>query len=216
MRALHSFVFVTCAMIFALLCGQNAFAQCQPEKSPGKNTDQNATLHAKTACVDTKDPVFPLLPDSLMNAEYQTLDGHPDKLADHKGRVVLMNLWAIWCTPCRDEMPHLQQLSDKYKDKRFEVIGINIGNFDREPESPKKITGFAEQFGITYSLGQSTQTFFQEFVRVTQPKSPDVGLGSIPQTILIDRNGRLRGVYFGGSQRTVEIIASGLAKVLDE
>lgn len=55
----------------------------------------------------------------------QRLDGAPaDTLSDYRGRLVVLNLWATWCEPCRREMPHLQQLSDTLDPERFAVLGL--------------------------------------------------------------------------------------------
>ncbi len=59
------------------------------------------------------------------------LDGRPHRLADYKGQVVLINFWATWCAPCRDEMPSIQRLKEKLDGRPFVVLAVNLD----EPES---------------------------------------------------------------------------------
>lgn len=74
------------------------------------------------------------------------LDGRAHRLADYRGRVVLINFWATWCGPCRDEMPSIQRLKQKLADRPFVVLAVNLD----EPES--RIRKFLEEVKVDLTV----------------------------------------------------------------
>ena len=74
-------------------------------------------------------------PLRLPDLAFDDAEGQPKKLSDWRGRMVLVNLWATWCVPCRKEMPALDELQAKLGGTDFEVVAINIDT--RDPEKPK-------------------------------------------------------------------------------
>ena len=74
-------------------------------------------------------------PQKLPDLTFKDASGEPRKLADFKGRTVLLNLWATWCVPCRKEMPALDALQTKLGDDKFQVVAVNIDT--RNLEKPK-------------------------------------------------------------------------------
>ena len=112
------------------------------------------------------------------------LSGKSVHLSDFKGKVVLLNFFATWCPPCRDEMPSLEGLFQATKDKGFLVLGIAS-----DPEGEKVIAPFAKKYGLTFPLLLDTkkEVFNLYFV------------GKIPVTYLIDKQGRIAGMYPGAA-----------------
>jgi thiol-disulfide isomerase/thioredoxin len=106
-------------------------------------------------------------------------DGQAVTLADFKGRAVLVNLWATWCVPCRQEMPALDKLQATLGDGAFEVIAINVDN--RNPEKPK--TWLAEN-GIRHLAYYSDPS--GKLLQVMQRSGHVIGL---PTTLLVDAAG---------------------------
>jgi len=109
----------------------------------------------------------------------QTLDGNQASLADYKGKVVLLNFWATWCEPCRDEMPALQQAYDKYKEQGLVVVAANLD------ENNITIKGFINQYQLNFPI--------------LIDKGREVALdrykvGPIPTTFIIDKNGVLQSI----------------------
>jgi thiol-disulfide isomerase/thioredoxin len=115
----------------------------------------------------------------------------PAKLSDFRGRVVLMNLWATWCVPCRKEMPALDALEDKLGGPAFSVVAVNIDTGDRA--KPRK---FLDEIGVrhlAYYEDPSTNVF-QDLKRYGR------SIIGLPATVLIDRDGCELGVLAGPAE----------------
>ncbi|GAC1655046.1 MAG: TlpA disulfide reductase family protein [Vulcanimicrobiaceae bacterium] len=87
-----------------------------------------------------------LLGSPAQSFEVASLDGPVRSVWAFRGKIVVMNLWASWCPPCRAEMPDLQRLSSAYADKNVVVIGVNEG------ESPQQAGAFARSLGIRFPV----------------------------------------------------------------
>lgn len=125
------------------------------------------------------------------------LDGKQVSLSDYRGKVVLLNFWATWCTPCRAEMPDLQRTYDNLKDQGFVVLGVNIG------ERQVTAKGFARSLGITFPI-----VLDQDKV-VTLEKYK---VGPIPSSYFIDREGIIRHQFLGSMNES--FITSEVQKLL--
>ncbi|MBI5700188.1 TlpA family protein disulfide reductase [Candidatus Saganbacteria bacterium] len=104
------------------------------------------------------------------------LDGKQVMLSDHRGKVVLLNFWASWCPPCREEMPSLQKLYVKLKGRQFELLTVSV-----EDEDPVVIRAFLKKNGYTF--------------KVLHDRNGEVAsryqIYAIPTTFLLDKNGRI-------------------------
>jgi thiol-disulfide isomerase/thioredoxin len=148
------------------------------------------------------------MPANLMQASIEVLDGDNFKLEDKKGKVVLLNLWGIWCGPCIKEMPHLIEMQDKYRDKGFEIIGLNVGDENLEKESAENIRAFAEKMKLNYQLAWAEDKFYKGLLDVS--KFPGV-----PQSFLLDREGKLSEIYVGGSPKTLANMKDKVGKLVE-
>ncbi|HEX8708438.1 MAG TPA: redoxin family protein, partial [Pyrinomonadaceae bacterium] len=128
-------------MVFSLLA---AFGVSSCNSQPGDVSRGNANANAPTvkmtvnsgnpsrpadAGTPGSDPANPTanltpLPDPVLNEQFETLDGKAFKLSDLKGKVLVIDLWATWCGPCRYEVPHLVELQKEFGPRGFEVIGL--------------------------------------------------------------------------------------------
>lgn len=134
--------------------------------------------------------------------EVTHLDGRRADLDEFRGRVVVLNLWATWCIPCRDEMPELQQLHAKYAADPFDVVGISIDEGD-----VALVEGFLEEFDITYP------NFLGDGPGLTQALELYPG---VPHTLLVDAEGLIRA-YWGGRFHPFEPETTALVeRVLSE
>lgn len=147
---------------------------------------------------------YPPIPSALAKAEIKKIDDSVFKLEDKKGNVVLLNLWATWCGPCRAEMPNLIEMEDKFKDKKFEIIGLNT-----DDESVEDITKFAEDMKLNYQMAYADPSMMKELINISK-------FQGIPQSYLIDRDGNLRGVFLGGGRNVVEKMKATVEKVVNE
>ena len=110
-----------------------------------------------------------------------TLDGRQVDLRDLKGHVVLVNFWATWCDPCREEMPSFQRLRDKLKGRPFDVLTVNYG------EGAAKIQPFLERWHIDLPV----------LLDRDKEAAQAWHAGGLPMTFLVDAQGRVRHSAFG-------------------
>ncbi len=108
--------------------------------------------------------------------------GNPLKLADLKGKVVLLNFWATWCGPCRTEIPMLIELEQKYRDQGFAVVGVAM-----DDDGWSVVKPYMEKSKINYRMVLGDAMMAQHYG----------GVDSIPQTFVIDREGRVSAVHMG-------------------
>lgn len=111
------------------------------------------------------------------------LQGHTISSADLHGKVVLVDFWATWCQPCKQEMPGYQKLLDRYGAQGLAVVGFKFDTM-MDTEDPTK---FAEKIGVRYPLAVATDDLKQKFG----------GIEGLPTTMLYDREGILRQKVIG-------------------
>jgi thiol-disulfide isomerase/thioredoxin len=108
-------------------------------------------------------------------------------LQPFRGKVVLLDIWATWCGPCRVEIPGFVRLQEKYRDQGLEVIGASIDPYT-SGQGEAIVRPFMQQFGINYTIWMvNNPTAFGKY-------PPGSG---IPTTYIIDRNGRTVKMYVG-------------------
>jgi thiol-disulfide isomerase/thioredoxin len=179
-----------------------------PTGAPPTGEQANSAAADKTdAANNTDKPAseYPLLPAAVLNSEVKNLDGTTFSISDKKGKVILLNMWATWCAPCREEMPTLVRLQDTYRDKGFEVIGLNT----EENDTREKIERFAEEMKLNYTLVWADLQLQNELVKISQ-------FGGIPQSFLVDREGRLRGIFKGSGKRELAKLEEFIERTVNE
>ena len=139
---------------------------------------------------------------AVPDVAFQDGDGKPVKLSDWKGRVVLVNLWATWCAPCRKEMPDLATLQKELGSDQFEVVAISVDRKGAEASA-----AFLKETGA-----DNLRLYVEPSTRiVTDLQSP-----GLPATILIDRQGREIGRLLGpahwASPEAIALIKAALAE----
>jgi thiol-disulfide isomerase/thioredoxin len=177
------------------------------DKAAGEANNANASKEtSSSSSTSSKSSDYPQVPTSIMQAEYKGLDGATVKLEDYKGKVLLLNLWATWCGPCRKEMPHLVEMQNQYKDKGFEVIGLNT---DPDEDSEEKVKKFAEEMNLNYTLAWTAKKEYAELLKISK-------FNAIPQSFLVNREGQLLGIYTGGDLATIMKLKDHVAKTVNE
>ena len=103
------------------------------------------------------------------------------KLSEYRGQVVMVNFWATWCAPCRQEMPELNRLYEKYQRVGFVLLGVNID------DNPKAAQELGKQLGVRFPV------LFDSAKQV----SGRYDIDAMPSTLLIDRSGTVRYLHRG-------------------
>jgi thiol-disulfide isomerase/thioredoxin len=196
------FVVRNTALFIFLAIAAAGFAACGGGNSGGNSGGGNA---ANTAGTTTKNSDYPPVPAAIMQADLKGLDGGTFKLENYKGKVVLINLWATWCGPCKGEMPHLVELQNTHRDRGFEILGLDTDESDTEA----KVKSFAEEMKLNYTLGWIDEKTYNELLKIS--KFP-----GIPQSFLISREGHLLGVFTGGSPTTIAKLKDIVGKTVNE
>lgn len=134
------------------------------------------------------DQLFPVAVGSEAPAfSARTLDGAPrvKTLADYEGRVVLLNIWATWCTPCRAEMPSIQALHEAFGPDGLAVVAVSID----DAGSAEKVRAFAREFGLTFEILHDAPGAIQRAYQTT----------GVPETLLIGPDGVIRKKVIGAT-----------------
>lgn len=109
------------------------------------------------------------------------------KIGDFRGKILVLDMYATWCLPCRESIPKLVELQSRYQNDGLEVVGLNVGG----PDDRVKVGSFAQELGITYSLGFPDK-------QLTDLLMFDDS--SIPQTFVFARDGTLLQRFIGYSE----------------
>lgn len=108
--------------------------------------------------------------------------GEMVQLSDYRGRVVILDFWATWCPPCREEIPHFIALQERYSEQGVTIIGVSV-----DQGGPQTVAAFAETLQINYPLAMADNDILQAYG----------GIRGIPTTFVIDRQGRIVKKYVG-------------------
>jgi thiol-disulfide isomerase/thioredoxin len=175
-------IIITILAILTFGCGGNS----APNNQTAKAT--NATNTTNTATAPKKDSSnLPAMPSEIMQADLKTPDGKTFKLADTKDKVLLVNLWAIWCGPCKKEMPDIEKLNSEMKDK---IQAISVTAFDEDnPEA--QVKSFLKEKNFTYSQGITDAKIWDALVKASKAEA-------IPINFVLTKDGKIVKTLIGG------------------
>ena len=140
-------------------------------------------------------------PKAIPGIQFQDGAGRARSLADFRGKLVVLNIWATWCAPCREEMPALDRLQAKLGGRDFEVVALSI-----DQQGPQAVRKFLAEVGVKaleLYIDPSAQAGF---------KLATVGL---PTTLLVDREGREIGRHVGPAKWDAPEIVEGLRRMAE-
>lgn len=120
----------------------------------------------------------------VINQPLIDLSGSTRHLREWEGKVLLVNFWATWCAPCREEIPHIQQAREQYKDREFEVIGIAI---DKQQYVEEFRNALAIEYPLLLIQGDPTELLF----------SFGDEQGVLPHTAILGRTGKILVTHTG-------------------
>src|SRR5699024_1339337 len=176
--------------VFVLLlfgCSKDEKGSREQAKTVERLDPDSSPLYAATAEAQAKDFTV-----TLVNGESFTL-------SDYRGEVVLLNIWATWCAPCREETPQLVDLYNEYKDDGLLVLGVSI-----DEQGVSVVKPFMDEYGVNYPTVIDNGTIMDKY-------GPTMG---IPTTYIIGKEGSLR--YFAVGPVTKKEIEPRILKLLNE
>ena len=138
---------------------------------------------------------------SAPRGAWTQLDGRRAGLEDLRGQVVVLDFWATYCPPCREEIPHLVRLQKQFGPKGLKVVGLNVGGEEDRP----KVPDFVRQYGIQYQLADPDDDTVRLFL---------AGDDAIPQTFVLDRRGRLVRHFVGYDTEVAAELERAVAEAL--
>jgi thiol-disulfide isomerase/thioredoxin len=130
--------------------------------------------------------------EDAFNTPIFKLDGGTFKLADFKGKVMLVDFWGTFCPPCVKQTPILVELSKRYRAQGLEVVGLTSD----EKSDQDKVRDFIKRFGVDYTIGYANSSVSKAFLKGTEDET---GAPPLPQLFFISRDGRIVKHLIGDS-----------------
>jgi cytochrome c biogenesis protein CcmG/thiol:disulfide interchange protein DsbE len=150
-------------------------------EAQAKSQQLTIQVDKKGATASEESPVADMRGKAAAGFTLTTSAGKRVSLADLKGKPVLLNFWATWCTPCKVEMPWFEEFQKKYAAQGLEVVGINEDEDAKSPEMQAQIKKVLENTGVDYTILLSDKKVGDAYG----------GLDVLPATFFIDRNGKI-------------------------
>ena len=147
-------------------------------------------------------PIETTAPEPLPALTFQTMDGQETTLAAFAGKVVVLNLWATWCAPCREEMPALDRLQAQFADRDVVVLALSV---DRA--GPERVQQFLDEIGV-----KRLHVYRDPKAAATRA----LKVPGLPATILVDRRGHEAGRVLGIAQWDGPAAVAAVEKLLAE
>lgn len=166
------------------------FIECKKVVSEPINSDNDNNMNENTIDQNIKELVEKLgggiakKPVKIIDAEIMNINGNTSKLSNYKNKIIMLNLWATWCPPCRAEMPSMQKLYDNYKNKDFTIIAVSQG----------------EDLNTVKKFLVNNPFNFPIFIDKNNEIARSYSTGSIPTTYLINKQGYLIAQFIGGRE----------------
>jgi len=115
------------------------------------------------------------------------LDGTPLRLSSYRGKVVLLDFWATWCVPCREETPHFVDLQKEYADRGLQIIGVSMD------DTSEPVRDFSQQFHVNYPVVMGNAATGEAYG----------GVLGLPIAFLLDRDGRIVAKHMGPTKAEI-------------
>lgn len=187
---------LACTVISFGLLAAFGVSSCNSNDPPSRPASANRS-RSRTALAS--------LPQQVLDAENRGASGAPIKLANYSGKVLLVNLWATWCGPCRMETPELVKLHKEFQSRGVEMIGLSTEDPDLSAQS---VNEFMREYNVDYQIGWATREVAQTLMQ---------GRTNIPQSFIIARDGRILRRFVGfNPQSTPPQLKEALEQALAE
>ena len=142
--------------------------------------------------------------------EYPTVEGEMQSLSQHRGKVVLLNVWATWCGPCRMEMPSMQRLYDELADDGLEILAVSVdvrpGETDAGGNPGGDVAEFARSLDLTFPILLNPAGDIQRTYQTT----------GVPETFLIGPDGKIYRKVSGGTEWDAPAYREQIQRLLEQ
>jgi len=185
--ALTFLVFGLLATLGLTGCNSSQGTTTTSTNANGNNPKVTMTVNGQPAQPNNVPPPQ-MIPASALDASLKTVDGKEFKLSELKDKVLIIDLWATWCGPCRYEVPELVKMQEEYGPKGFEIVGLDI---DPKSDSVEDVQSFIKDYKINYKVAFAEQELARSLMKG----------GNIPQSLVIGRDGRIVKHFIGFSPK---------------
>jgi peroxiredoxin len=187
-------------VLFTLLVIVYATTRSEINSRPELMQAGQETSAPKTAKESQPPAAGPMEGKQVPDFDLPTMDGKHIKLADLKGKMLFINIWATWCAPCREEMPSMEALYRQLKGPNFEMIAISVDK-DRE----KSVAPFAKELGLTFPILYDPTSATANKFKIT----------GVPETYLVAGNGLIIHHLVGPTKWDKPEIISALKQMVE-
>jgi thiol-disulfide isomerase/thioredoxin len=184
------------AVVFSLVTvgGISSCTSSDEKSTPvASQPGTNSKAGAPPATAPAKPAIMALgsLPSSIREAKLKSVNGSTITLADYSGKVLLVNVWATWCGPCRIETPELVKIHKEFQSRGLELVGLTN---DADPrETPESVSNFVRDFQVDYHIGWAPAEVLSALYQIEPQRD------AIPQSVIISRDGHILQKFVGFS-----------------
>ena len=190
------------------VAGALGLSSCNSTEVATINAPVNRAANVPPATNPAPPPAFVNLPPGLRDLKLQTIDGEPLKLSDFGDKVVVLNIWATWCGPCRLEMPDLVKLNHEYKERGLVVLGLTR---EDERNNLQQVKDFVRAQKVDYKIIWDDGSLAGPLVEAVG------GRPVIPQSFVISRDGRIVKHFSGfGPNSTPQLMRQAVEDSLND
>ncbi|MDQ3818158.1 MAG: TlpA family protein disulfide reductase [Acidobacteriota bacterium] len=204
-RILFPLLIYTLVINVVAQSGRKVSAPAPPPPAPVVEEPSSSRSGGTTSISASARAELGTLSDSILNRKLQAIDKGSFRLADFAGKIVVVNLWATWCGPCRREVPEYEEVRRAFANRNVEFIGLTA----EDPHATSdRVKQFARDFHFGFRLGWIDRETAAQLMN---------GRGVIPQTFVIAKDGRVLSHWRGYSPgRSGERLRDALERALSE
>jgi thiol-disulfide isomerase/thioredoxin len=187
LRYTQPFAFVFIVALMATAAAQSGRKLNSPPPPPSPPAPPSESLSSKPAYVPTGPPSMSVLPESLLSRELKAIDNSSFRLADFDGKVIVVNVWATWCGPCRREVPDSEKVRKEYAGREVEFIALTT----EDPFTERaRVEKFVRDTNFGFRIGWADPATARTLMN---------GRNAIPQTLVVDKHGQISSHWRGYS-----------------
>lgn len=172
-------------LVLALVAMFGASSCNSTDESASKEMAPKVATNPARPAAPAPAAAMTILPATVRDVELPAVSGKPIKLSDYHGKVLVLNLWATWCGPCRSEIPELVKLYQEFRSKGLEVVGLSTENPEASAAGVRK---FVSDFDMNYRVGWATADVAATLMQQRN---------AIPQSFVISRDGHVLKRFVG-------------------